>query len=73
MIHNCEGQSHKALSTNHDLLKRKENSSGIEPKSLCLPTYRLAAGPNGLIGEVQCCLSSYNSALNKLTNNSNNT
>ena len=30
-------QSHKTVSTNHNLLKRKESRSGIEPKSFRLP------------------------------------
>ena len=37
MFHNCEGQSHKTVSTDHKLLKRKETESGFEPRSLCLP------------------------------------
>ena len=28
---NCEGQSHKTVSTDHNLLKRKESRSGTEP------------------------------------------
>ena len=28
-----DGQSHKTVSTNHNFLKRKENRSGIEPRS----------------------------------------
>ena len=35
---NCEGQSHKTVSTDHNFsLKRKESRSGFEPRSLCLP------------------------------------
>ena len=32
-----DGQSHRTVSTNHNLLKRKESRSGIEPKSFRLP------------------------------------
>ena len=33
-----DGQSHKTVSTNHNLfLKRKESRSGIEPRSFRLP------------------------------------
>ena len=32
-----DGQSHKTMSTNHNLLKRKESGSGIEPRSFRLP------------------------------------
>ena len=30
-------QSHKTLSTDHNLLKRKQSRSGIEPRSFRLP------------------------------------
>ena len=33
-----DGQSHKTVSTNHNLSKRKESRSGIEPRSFRLPT-----------------------------------
>ena len=32
-----DGQSDKTVSTNHNLLKRKESRSGIEPRSFRLP------------------------------------
>ena len=32
-----DGQSHKTVSTNHNLLKRKESRRGIEPRSFRLP------------------------------------
>ena len=32
-----DGQSHKTVSTNHNLLKRKDSRSGIEPRSFHLP------------------------------------
>ena len=32
-----DGQSHETVSTNHNLLKRKESRSGIEPRSSRLP------------------------------------
>ena len=32
-----DGQSHRTVSTNHNLLKRKESRSGIEPRSFRLP------------------------------------
>ena len=32
-----DGQSHKAVSTNHNLFEEKENRSGIEPRSFRLP------------------------------------
>ena len=32
-----DGQSHKAVSTKHNFLKRKESRSGMEPRSFCLP------------------------------------
>ena len=32
------GQSHRTVSTNHNLLKRKESQNGIEPRSFRLPT-----------------------------------
>ena len=35
------GQSHRTVSTNHNLLKRKESRSGIEPKSFRLPALPL--------------------------------
>ena len=38
----------KTVSTNHNLLKRKESRSGIEPRSFRLPAYRLTARPNQL-------------------------
>ena len=47
MFHHCEGQSHKTVSTNHNLLKRKESRSGIEPRPFCLPV-RFTAGPHRL-------------------------
>ena len=28
---NCEGQSHKTVSTDHNFLKKKDSRSGIEP------------------------------------------
>ena len=31
-FHNCEGQSHKTVSTNHNLVEEK----GIEPRPFCL-------------------------------------
>ena len=37
IFHNCEGRSHKTVSTDHNFLKRKESRSGIEPRSFCLP------------------------------------
>ena len=37
MFHNCEGQSHKTVSTDHNFLKRKERRSRFETKSFCLP------------------------------------
>ena len=43
-----DGQSHKTLSTNHNLLKRKESRSGIEPRSFRLPAQRLTTRPNWL-------------------------
>ena len=36
-----DGQSHKTVSTHHNLLKRKERRSGIEPMSFCLPALPL--------------------------------
>ena len=41
-------QSHKTVSTNHNLLKRKESRSGIEPRSFRLPAYHLTTRPNRL-------------------------
>ena len=35
MFHNCEGQSHTTVSTDHIFLKRKESRRGFEPTSLC--------------------------------------
>ena len=32
-----DGQSHKTVSTNHNLLKRRESRSGFEPRSFRLP------------------------------------
>ena len=32
-----DGQSHKTVSTIHNFLKRKENRSGVEPRSFRLP------------------------------------
>ena len=32
-----DGQSHRTVSTNHNLLKRKESRSGVEPRSFRLP------------------------------------
>ena len=32
-----DGQSHKTVSTNHNLFERKESRSGIEPMSFRLP------------------------------------
>ena len=32
-----DNESHKTMSTDHNLLKRRENRCGFEPKSLCLP------------------------------------
>ena len=32
---NCEGQSHKTVSTNHNLFEEKGSRSGIEPRSFC--------------------------------------
>ena len=43
------GQSHKTVSTNHNLFwKRKESRSSIEPRSFRLPALRLTARPNRL-------------------------
>ena len=48
-----ERQSHKTVSTNHNLfLRRKESRSGIEPRSFRLPAYRLTARPNQLSNTV---------------------
>ena len=33
-------------------MKRRESRSGIEPKPLCLPVYRLTARPNGFISSL---------------------
>ena len=33
-----DGQSHRRVSINHNVLKRKESRSGIEPRSFRLPT-----------------------------------
>ena len=44
-----EGQSHKTVSTNHNLFEEKgEPKPGIEPRSFRLPAYRLTARPNRL-------------------------
>ena len=32
-----DGQSHRKVSTNHNLLKREESRSGIKPRSFRLP------------------------------------
>ena len=32
-----DGQSHKTVSTNHNLFEEKESQSGIEPRSFRLP------------------------------------
>ena len=32
-----DGQSHKTVSTNHNIFKRKESQSGMEPRSFRLP------------------------------------
>ena len=50
MLHNCEGQSHKRVSTDHNLLKRKESRSGFELRSLCLQ-----ALPLGQTGSLCAC------------------
>ena len=42
-----DGQSHKTVSTNHNLLKRKESRSGIEPRSFRLPANALPLGQTG--------------------------
>ena len=34
----CDGQSHGTVSTNHNLFEEKESRSGIEPRSVRLPT-----------------------------------
>ena len=34
-----DGQSHNAVSTNHNFWKRKESRGGIEPRSFRLPAY----------------------------------
>ena len=36
MFHNCEGQSHKTVSTDHYLWRKKESQSRFEPRSFCL-------------------------------------
>ena len=44
-----DGQSHKTVSTNHNLFgPRKENRSGIEPRSFRLQAKRLTTRPNRL-------------------------
>ena len=43
-----DGQSHKTVSTNHNLFEEKGERTGIEPRSFRLPAYRLTARPNGL-------------------------
>ena len=51
-----DGQSHKTVSTNHNLfffLKTKKSRSGIEPRSFRLPALRLTAGPNRLTGSLR--------------------
>ena len=45
MFRNCEGQSHKTVSTDHNF--GCERRAEVEPRSLCLPAYRLTARPNG--------------------------
>ena len=47
MFHNCEGQSHKTVSTDHNF-SRERRRSRFEPKSLCLPAQRLTARPDRL-------------------------
>ena len=38
MFHNCEGQSHKTVSTDTpQLMKRKDSRSRFERRSFCLP------------------------------------
>ena len=37
MFHNCEGQGHKTVSTDHNFLKRKESRSRFQQRSFCLP------------------------------------
>ena len=37
IFHNCEGQIHKIVSTDHNLLKREDSRSAIKPKPFCLP------------------------------------
>ena len=43
-----DGQSHKTVSQTTTFLKRKENRSGIEPRSFGLPALRVTARPNRL-------------------------
>ena len=43
-----DGQSHKTVSTNHNLFEEKGSRSGIEPRSFRLPALRLTAKPNQL-------------------------
>ena len=43
-----DGQSHKTVSTNHNLFEEKGSRSGIEPRSFRLPALRLTARPNRL-------------------------
>ena len=54
MFHNCEGQSRKTVSTDHNFLKRKESRSGFEPRFFSLLTsltpYRVA-GPKRLTNQ----------------------
>ena len=44
MFHNCEEQSHKTVHK-PQLLKWKQSRSRFEPRSLCLPAWRLTAWP----------------------------
>ena len=37
----------KIMSINHNLTKREESRSGIEPRSFCLPAQRLIVGHTG--------------------------
>ena len=43
-----DGQSHKTVSTNHNLFEEKGERTGIEPRSFRLPAQRLTARPNRL-------------------------
>ena len=46
-----DGQSHKTVSTNHNLFEEEDSRSGIEPKSFRLPAYN--ALPLGQTAQVE--------------------